>query len=483
VRRTPVAIALAALVLLVVLAMTTGSTAARVVVSSSATAPVTSATLVCPDINGTPPGTRSRAGVADVAQALAPPSTSTGTVKATVLAGQKSKVSTLHVAPTALIPSVAKVRNTIELSAAGSVAATLVGDQVTETPTGRARSLSGVRCDSPGTDWWFVGADGRVGFTDVLTLANPSPTPAEVAISMWGEKGALVNSRLEALRVRPQSTMRIPISSAAPDAPTVSLHVHATSGSVTASLLDNRSSALQSNGGDFIPATTAPARTAVVPGFAPGKGPRYLIVTAPDQVDATVDLRLVTKSGSFTPSGVNQVVVRAGRSRVVSLAQVLGQSTGAVELSSDQPIVADGLSVTPDPPHRPDIMWLAATHPVLGSAAIADGREPDGGTTSLYLSAPQGAAQVRVSTPAGKSTTISIPAGRSVVSDVTSTVREASGPWPFVVTPVGPAPVYGIRVLEFTGAHGALITGEPLIGLPTPIPLPLVREDPTVAIR
>jgi hypothetical protein len=37
--------------------------------------------------------------------------------------------------------------------------------------------------------------------------------------------------------------------------------------------------------------------------------------------------------------------------------------------------------------------------------------------------------------------------------------------------------------LTFTGAHGALITGEPLVGLPTPIPLPVVREDPRVAVR
>jgi hypothetical protein len=43
--------------------------------------------------------------------------------------------------------------------------------------------------------------------------------------------------------------------------------------------------------------------------------------------------------------------------------------------------------------------------------------------------------------------------------------------------------VYGVRVLEFSGAHGALITGEPLVGLPKPIALPPVREDPNAAVR
>jgi hypothetical protein len=49
------------------------------------------------------------------------------------------------------------------------------------------------------------------------------------------------------------------------------------------------------------------------------------------------------------------------------------------------------------------------------------------------------------------------------------------------VTVVGDQPVYGVRVLHFDGAHGALNTAEPLTALPTPIPLPPVREDPRLA--
>jgi hypothetical protein len=482
-RRVPVAIALAALVLLAGLAMATGSSASKKPQFVATTAPVTFATLVCPDISGTPSGTTSRAAAADVSGALSPPSQSAGTVTSTVLAGAKSKTTTLHLAPAAMVPNAAKTDQTIDLAAAGSVAASLAGDQVTETPTGRDRALSGVRCEAPATDWWFAGADGRVGFSDVLTMANPAPTPAEVSISLWGAKGAVVTTRLQSLRINARSTMKIPIATVAPDVATITVHVHATSGAVTAALFDRRSSALNSNGGDFMPATQPPARSAVVAGFAPGHGARYLIIADPGSNDATVSLRLVTQSGSFVPVGENQVVVRAGHSRAVDLAAALGGTTGAVELSSDQPIVAQGLSVSLAPPKRPDLMWLAATAPIAGPAAIADGREPDGGHTLLYLTAPQAAAQVTVSTPSGATKTISVPAGRSIATDITSTVKAASGPWPFVVTPVGSAPVYGVRVLTFTGAHGALITGEPLVGLPKPITLPPVREDPGVATR
>jgi hypothetical protein len=51
------------------------------------------------------------------------------------------------------------------------------------------------------------------------------------------------------------------------------------------------------------------------------------------------------------------------------------------------------------------------------------------------------------------------------------------------VTSTGAGPVYGVRVLSFAGAHGALITGEPLVALPTPIVLPAVRSNPRIAMR
>lgn len=481
-RRAPIVIVIAALIALVALAYATGSSAAKPKPAAFGSAPVTSTELVCPNVNGVPGSTASRAAIADISGALAPRTPAEGSVSATLLAGTKSTTTQLHTPPAATLSSVSKQSHTYRIAATGSVAATLAADQVTETPSGRYRSLSGVRCQAPATDWWFSGADGRIGFTDMLLIANPSPAPATVAVSTWGAKGP-VNNQLEALRIRAQSTTRVSIAAIAPDVASVGVHVHAASGSVMATIVDHRSKGVSSLGGDVIPSVAAPFTSAVIPGFPPGRGPRYLILTAPGSLDATVDLRLVTRSGSFAPSGIHQFVVRAGHSRVVSLQRPLGESPGAAMLNSDQPIIASGLSVTLESGGRPDLMWLGPTPPIQGAAPIATGREPDGGHTILYLSAPQGAAQVKVTAPSGNSTMVSVPAGKSVAAEISKTVREPSGPQPFVVTPVGSAPVYGIRALYFAGAHGALITGEPLIGLPKPIPLPPVREDPRVAVR
>src|SRR5581483_1985291 len=151
--------------------------------------------------------------------------------------------------------------------------------------------------------------------------------------------------------------MRIPIASVAPDDASVAVHVHATSGSVTAAILDLRTAALQSLGGDFIPATLPPGRQAVVAGYPPGSGGRYVIIANPGSVDATVGLKVTNKSGTFTPTGINQVVVRAGHTSAIAISKALNGSSGALSLSSDQPIVANGVSVTTDPGQRPDLMW------------------------------------------------------------------------------------------------------------------------------
>jgi hypothetical protein len=481
-------LALAALIALSVVGGVTGSVAAKVVAPRGATAPVTSTTLVCPDLDGASPATTTMLAAADLARSLSPPSQSTGSVTATPLAGRTSPHSTLSFVPTAVIHSRPKAAPAIALVASGSIAASLSADQVGLTSTTRYRGLLGVGCSAPATDWWFTGADGRVGFTDALIIANPAATAAEVSVSLWGQKGPVRTPTVESLRLPAKTTLRFPIASLAPDTASITVHVHASSGAVTAALIHRRFSGLLPDGADFMPATAAPARSAVVAGFAPGSGQRRLVLADPGSLAATVNVKLVTRSGSFAPSGENQIVVHPGHTRVVDLDRALANTTGAVELSSDQPIVAEGLSVTPDRPHRPDLMWLAATPALVGSAGIANGREPDGGHCLLLLSAPKGAAQVRVSTPAGRSTVIPVPAGRSVAVDITATIHPAAGQpgggtWPFVVTALGSAPVYGVRVLQFTGAHGSLITAEPLIAFPQPIVLPAVQPDPRIATR
>jgi hypothetical protein len=290
---------------------------------------------------------------------------------------------------------------------------------------------------------------------------------------------------LAAVRVPARSRVSIAIYRVAPDIPTIGLFVHADSGAVTAAVMDRRTSGLNSDGGDLVPPTLPPSRHLVINGFPAGPGTRGLVVTNPGTADATVSVKVATPTGEFTPSSLQQFVVGAGKTTTADVTRALSNHAGAVILSSDHPVIGSGEAIIVPGGRRlrPDLEWLAATKPITTPAAVAVGREPDGGRCYLILSAPEGAGEVRVTTPTGRTTTIAVPAGHAVTADITATVKSTAGPWSFVVTSSGSGPVYAVRELEFDGAHGPLITAEPVTPLPQPIPLPAVRQDPRIAVR
>jgi hypothetical protein len=438
---------------------------------------VVATTVVCPVVDSSPSGTSTTATVADVSGVAG----NKGVVVATTLAGSKSTIAPLPL-PLAGIPSKAGVDSSIAISATGPAAASLVADQILETSDGRYRGLASGACESPRTDWWFAGLDGRVGYSDSLVVANAATTPAEVTVTLWSKTGPVTNQHLNAIAVGAQSRTVVQIAQVAPNDAVIGMQVHAHSGAVAAAVVERRTAALQSDGGDLVPPTLAPNKAQVVAGYAKGVGNRYLYVANPGDLDATVDLKLTTGSGSFVPSGVNQLVVKAGQTRYLNLTKVFGQQTGAVQIKSDQRVFAQGMSSLTVTGLRPDRQWLAATDPVDGITAVANGHEPDGGECLLLLTAPGAAATVQVKTPAGKTMSITVPAGTSIQADITSTITNGTGPWPFTVTSTG-GPVYGVRMLNFGGAHGALISAEPFTPLPKPIPLPPVRSDPRIAVK
>lgn len=475
----------AVVVVAVVISFVSGSTATRRTARPVGTAAVVARTLICPVVNGLPKHTSATATVSDVGAALSPALHGSGTVTATVLAAAKSVSSTLRVRPWAAVHSRSMQSQAVAFSVTGTVAASLAADEIIETTTGRYRSLAGGACLPPETDWWFAGGNGKLGFTDRLILANAASTDAEVAVSLWTPSGPDAAPRLAAIRVPARSRVSIGILAVAPDIPTVAMQVHANSGAVTAAVVDRRSTGLQSDGGDLVPPTLPPSRHLVINGFPAGPGTRGLVVTNPGTADASVAVKVATPSGEFTPSSVQQFVVGAGKTSNVDVTKALNGTTGAVVLSSDHPVIAAGESITVPAGRRlrPDLVWLPATEPLTAPAAVAVGHEPDGGDCLLLLSAPGAAGSVRLTTPSGFSRTFNVAAGHSEELNVTQFVKAGNGPWSFVVTSTGSGKVYAARELRFHGAHGALVTTEPMTPLPQPIPLPAVRQDPRIAVR
>jgi hypothetical protein len=113
---------------------------------------------------------------------------------------------------------------------------------------------------------------------------------------------------------------------------------------------------------------------------------------------------------------------------------------------------------------------------------VADASEPDGGRCFVLLTATGAAASVRLSGTSGRSRTVSIAAGHSADVDVTGLVGSGT-PHPLALVKVSGGPVYATRVLSFHGAHGPLVTAEPIASLPRPVAQARLREDPRLLQR
>ena len=443
-------------------------------------APATDVQLICPGLDGLG-GEPMTVTVADLGPAFGraggPPR-----VSATALTGDRR--------PEALTPDpAATLRFTSRAPAVvvrvrGPGAGAIAADQHGLVPRGPGRGALSTPCLPPTTDWWLTGADGRVGHDDELVLVNAGSTPADVTVTAWAATGRLVPPRLESFSVGAGSRAVLPVAAYTPDAAFVTFHVHANSGRVAAQVRTAQTAGLYPDGVDWLAPTLPPSRQVTVPGFARGPGPRLVVVTNPGPTDATVHLRVVTADRAFVPSGHPELPLPAGRSATVDLASTLGGAPGAVELTSDVPVTAAGMSqLDPDggAGTYADLQWQPAATPLSGPAALADNSAPLDQAVRLSLAAPGAAGSVRVVTASGRSRTISVRADRTLSVDLVDLLGAAAR-GPLLLLPVSGRLTVS-RSVSATGTHGPLVTAEQPWSLPVPASLPPVVQDPRAAVR
>jgi len=448
--------------------------------AAAVTRPVTGVQLVCPGLDGSA-AAPVQLSVADVSGLVAPPAAAPATVTLTPLAegkGAAAAASTsLSLASAASRSSSSRLPATV-VTASGSAAAHLVATQHALVPAGAMRSLLSAPCLPPATDTWITGADGRVGYSDVLVLANPGSIDAAVTVTAWSVDGPVDLPGLQSYVVPAGHSAALAVADYAPDAGLVSLHIHADTGRVAAQVRDNQASGLATTGTDWLPPTEPPARRQVVPGFTAGAGPRLLVITNPGRDDATVHLRLIAGDRAFVPAGHPDVVVPPGRSSLVDLSTSLGGAAAAAELTSDHPVLSAGMSRVTASDGLPDLAWQPAAPPLAGPAAFAENGSALGASGVLTLTSVGAPATVRLVADSGRSRTVTVAADRTVVVDL----KGSLGTGPIAVVPDSGA-VWVTRSLQATGAHGPLLTSIAATPLPALIRLPRVLEDPRVAVR
>lgn len=444
--------------------------------------PVTSTRLVCPGVDGSA-AVPVQITVADLSTAMDPQAKASAPITLTTLTRQGAAPRapmTLTPAPAATT-TVADHLSATVVTATGAAAGHLVASQHSLVSSGGLRGLLSAPCLPAVTDTWITGADGRLGHTDVLALANPGSVDAAVTVSAWSETGPVDLPGLQSYSLPAGHVAELAFSDYAPDAGLVSLHVHADVGRVAAQIRDSESVGLSTVGNDWLSPTAPPGRRLVVAGYVAGAGPRLLVLTNPGRDDATVQLRLLTRSRAFVPAGHPDVVVAPGRSALVDLSASLGGVAAAVELTSDHPVLAAGMSRLTSAGGLPDLAWHPASPALRGPAALPESSPVLGAGGVLSLTAVGQPATVRLVPGSGQSRTVQVGADRTITIDL-ATLFGAAAAGPLAVVPESGA-VWATRSIAASGAHGPLLTSLAASPLPPPLRLPLTDEDLRVAVR
>ncbi|WP_193318205.1 DUF5719 family protein [Nonomuraea phyllanthi] len=315
---------------------------------------------------------------------------------------------------------------------------------------GAARGLSGVRCTEPAPTTWLVGP-GPANADVLLHLTNADKAPAIADVQVYAAEGPISGDAGTGLEIAPGEHKDIDLKTLAPSADIMAVSVTTVYGRLAVAAR----TAPHTGGVDWLPVAAPPATRVVVPGIPGGGGRRELLVAAPGETDAQVQIKAVSEDADYAMKGRESLDVPAGSVTSLDVTTGVGGSSAALVLTSPTPIVA-GLVIT-GTGGSSDVAFTAGTPALDLGSTVA--RNATG--SRLVLTALGGPGKVRVQVVTEKGAPAK-PLEVSVPADRTRNVKlKTKGDFALEVTPVS-GEVYGGRVVEERLKTGLLITTQPL---------------------
>jgi hypothetical protein len=362
-------------------------------------------------------------------------------------------------------------RGGVMIQAAGSLAQGLEVEQ-----TG-SDGLVTARCEGPGTDFWFVGPGESLAADVQLYLMNVDSQPAAADVEVLTDSGPSLAGADTGITVPAHGMVVQSLDKLLHSSRVAALHVSASSGRIIAAIRETRS---PGKAGAWLPVASAPSRHLLLPGLPGSVGTRELYVAVPGVDNAQVKLTAVTGKGSYQPTGGGGLQLAGGSAAGIALPSLAG-IPAAIEISSNVPIAAAML--VPGGASGAPGAFAVGSSPVQQQGVIADNPAKAKGSASLVLSAPQGAASVRIAVAAEKSgitprsgKVVQVAAGRTVVVRISPPPGSPkAAAFTVVITPqAGSGPVYAGRVVSVGGVLQSILA---VSSSPTWIALPGVRDS------
>ncbi|MGG5171985.1 DUF5719 family protein [Pseudarthrobacter sp. J1738] len=318
---------------------------------------------------------------------------------------------------------------------------------------GDLKGIASAPCVSPSNDQWVMGASTTVGRTSVLTLSNPSKTPATVNLEMFGAKGAIQAAGSRGLLVSPGKSRSIVLAGLVPEQAALAVHVRSMGGAVAASIQQSTLRGLTAGGVEVLSATAAPGTSAVLTsvviqdptatatvrranGF--GDAGPVLQLLVPGAADAVAQVKLFGANGQQALDGGGVITAKAGQVTEVPLDGVPA-GIYTVSVTSDVSLAAAArITRGSKPTDALDFAFSGASTQLSDQQLVTVPRSSSTGNSKLNFGVPQGRAQISytaitadgalhkaqsISVAGGTSATVDIPAqlsGTAVVGYILS---------------------------------------------------------------
>ncbi|MHA7210712.1 DUF5719 family protein [Arthrobacter sp. MDT1-65] len=351
---------------------------------------------------------------------------------------------------------------------------------------GDLRGLAATGCQVPSSDFWILGASTTVGRASILTLTNPSGTPATVDLELHGSGGPIEAAGARGQLVAPGETRRIVLGGLAGDQEQVAVRVRSDGGRITGVIQQSVLRGLTPGGVELLSPTAAAGVTQVVPGVVVqdagtarrireqegyGTAAPELQVLVPGTSDAVLDIEVYGPDGVVELAGGGVGTAAAGSVTTVALSD-LPEGSYTIAVTSDVSVVASARVTRGIDGGKPVDFAGAPSAVRLGTdhaMALAEGVD-----TALVLGAPSGRGEVTLTPVAadgalGDPVVIGLAGGTSVTVPASSL---GSAPAGVVIDATGD-PVYGAQVMTLPGARAGLSVAAVPAGATGPQSIPV----------
>lgn len=195
-------------------------------------------------------------------------------------------------------------------------------------------------CTSPAAETWFAGVGASPGHASVVELSNPDAGPAVVDITVFGPRGPVDVPDIRGIRVPGGTTASVDLAATLPRRGELSLHLVVSRGRLVSRVRDRVQEIGEPARVEWQPGQAAAATSLVLPGLPPGRGERTVVLANGGADETLAEVRFITRTSSFVPTGLDSTRVPPGATVAVDLGPLWSPDVIGIQVEADAPVIA-----------------------------------------------------------------------------------------------------------------------------------------------